>query len=116
MSTPKEDVIIVERSVDALAARFAILRVLSACKGADFECLQSSTRLSWDRLFDHVATLEADGLVRIKSRYEGDSTETGLLITGRGYQVLQEHQAGADGRRRAGQGCRAWLQRCPIVH
>lgn len=72
-------------------ARLAILTALSACRSADFVYLQSLTGLTQGNLSQHLAKLEAAGVIAIEKTFVKKTPRTVLQLTADGRRAIDQH-------------------------
>lgn len=82
-------------------SRLIIVTALSACSSADFVHLQSVTGLSSGNLSQHLAKLEAAGLITIEKTFVKKMPRTVLRLTSEGTRAINEHWQNLEQMRRS---------------
>lgn len=103
MSSPFEEISNLDRLVHE-PARLAILTALDACRHADFMYLQSLTGLSKGNLSQHLAKLEAAGLITLSRGFEDKVSRTVVRLTPSGRTAVRAHWRRLEQTRKAASG------------
>ena len=103
MSSPFEDITNLDRLVHE-PARLSILTALDACRHADFMYLQSLTGMAKGNLSQHLAKLEAAGLVSLTRGFEGRLPRTVVRLTPNGRTAVRAHWRRLEQTRKAASG------------
>ena len=90
MAAPFQELSPLDRLVHE-PARLVILTALGACASADFVHLQSVTGLSSGNLSQHLAKLEAAGLITIEKTFVRKMPRTVLRLTSEGTRAIDDH-------------------------
>lgn len=72
-------------------ARLAMMTALSVVQSANFTALQRLTGLSVGNLSNHLAKLEAAGLVQVEKGFDHKRPKTKVFLTIQGKQAIDEH-------------------------
>jgi DNA-binding MarR family transcriptional regulator len=100
VTSPFEELTNLDRLVHE-PARLAILTALDACRHADFMYLQSLTGLANGNLSQHLAKLEAAGLVSLSRGFAGKLPKTVVRLTASGRSAIRAHWRRLEQTRRA---------------
>lgn len=100
MTSPFEEISNFDRLVHE-PARLAILTALEACRHADFMYLQSVTGLAKGNLSQHLAKLEAAGLISTSRGFAGKVPKTVVRLTANGRAAIRAHWRRLQETRRA---------------
>ena len=103
MSSPFEDITNLDRLIHE-PARLAILTALDACRHADFMYLQSLTALAKGNLSQHLAKLEAAGLITLSRGFKGKLPKTVVRLTASGRSAIRAHWRRLEQTRKAASG------------
>lgn len=103
MSSPFEEISNFDRLVHE-PARLAILTALDACRHADFMYLQSLTGLGKGNLSQHLAKLEAAGLISLSRAFVGKVPKTVVRLTANGRSAIRAHWRRLEQTRKAASG------------
>jgi len=103
VSSPFEEITNLDRLVHE-PARLAILTALDACRYADFMYLQSLTGLAKGNLSQHLAKLEAAGLISLERTFARKVTKTVARLTPNGRSAIRAHWRRLEQTRKAASG------------
>lgn len=103
MSSPFEEITNLDRLVHE-PARLAILTALDACRYADFMYLQSLTGLAKGNLSQHLAKLEAAGLISLERTFARKMPKTVARLTTIGRSAIRAHWRRLEQTRKAASG------------